>query len=264
MTADALYVLDDPAVADLIRGQGCKAAALQRPFRPEKEAVAHDHSTCGHDHHHHGHDHGHAHHEHGHGDHGHDHGHHAHDHGHHDHAHHDHGHAHDHAHDHQHHDHGHVHGRTASTVTERLRSRSMGPTPFRARSGPARLQRSGRRSRIRHETSRSVRMSATVQQAEPHRGKPLRWKSLRWKSLRWKSLRWKSLRWIPDLLPSMLRSPGKGSGLREAEDRTLRIHQCPVPCCRRRFDGLSVRDVEVNLSRPLIFVRCKINHLVKS
>ncbi|BCM85413.1 urease accessory protein UreE [Methylobacterium indicum] len=110
VTADALYVLDDPAVADLIRGQGCKAAALQRPFRPEKEAVAHDHSTCGHDHHHHGHDHGHAHHEHGHGDHGHDHGHHAHDHGHHDHAHHDHGHAHDHAHDHQHHDHGHVHG----------------------------------------------------------------------------------------------------------------------------------------------------------
>ncbi|MGX7709266.1 urease accessory protein UreE [Methylobacterium sp. Gmos1] len=109
MSADALYVLDDPVVAELIRGQGCTATALQRPFRPEKEAAAHDHSTCGHDHHHHGHDHG---------DHGHGHEHHDHEHGHHDHAHHghdhghDHGHEHGHAHDHQHHahDHGHVHG----------------------------------------------------------------------------------------------------------------------------------------------------------
>ncbi|KMO34957.1 urease accessory protein UreE [Methylobacterium tarhaniae] len=106
MTAEALYVLDDPVVAELIRGQGCTATALQRPFRPEKEAAAHDHSTCGHDHHqHHGHEphaHEHATHEH----HGHDH--HGHDHGHG----HQHGHAHDHAHDHQHHahDHGHVHG----------------------------------------------------------------------------------------------------------------------------------------------------------
>ncbi|PIK71229.1 urease accessory protein UreE, partial [Methylobacterium frigidaeris] len=99
MTPEALYVLDDPVVAELVRGQGCTATALRRPFRPEKEAAAHDHSTCGHDHHHHGHDHGHDHHDH-------DHGHQAHDHGHahHDHAHHDHGH-HRHA-----HDHGHVHG----------------------------------------------------------------------------------------------------------------------------------------------------------
>ncbi|SFV13854.1 urease accessory protein [Methylobacterium sp. 174MFSha1.1] len=105
VTADALYVLDDPVVAELIRGQGCTATALQRPFRPEKEAAAHDHSTCGHDHHH-GHDHGHEPHAHSHDHHAHGHHDHAHDHGHHDHA--DHGH--DHGHDHQHHDHGHVHG----------------------------------------------------------------------------------------------------------------------------------------------------------
>ncbi len=111
VTADALYVLDDPVVAELVRGQGCTATALQRPFRPEKEVEAHDHSTCGHDHHHHdhhGHDHGHDHHEHdGHGHHAHGHGH-DHGHGHHDHAHHDHGHSHDHGH--TAHDHGHVHG----------------------------------------------------------------------------------------------------------------------------------------------------------
>ncbi|MCF4128151.1 urease accessory protein UreE [Methylobacterium sp. SyP6R] len=100
VTTDALYVLDDPVVAELIRGQGCTATALQRPFRPEKEVEAHDHSTCGHDHHH-GHDHGHAHHAHD--GHAHDH------HGHHDHDHHGH-HEHDHGHDHHAHDHGHVHG----------------------------------------------------------------------------------------------------------------------------------------------------------
>ncbi|TNC04648.1 urease accessory protein UreE [Methylobacterium terricola] len=113
VTADAVYVLDDPVVAELIRGQGCTATALQRPFRPEKEVEAHDHSTCGHDHHH-GHAHqGHEHHAHDHGHHGHDH----HDHDHHDHGHpHQHAHAHDHhahdhhAHDHHVHDHGHVHG----------------------------------------------------------------------------------------------------------------------------------------------------------
>lgn len=106
VTADALYVLDDPVVAELVRGQGCTATALQRPFRPEKEVEAHDHSTCGHDHHHHdhhGHDHGPDHHEHD------GHGHHAHGHGHdHGHGHHDHGHSHDHGH--TAHSHGHVHG----------------------------------------------------------------------------------------------------------------------------------------------------------
>lgn len=107
VTADALYVLDDPVVAELIRGQGCAATALERPFRPEKEAAAHDHSTCGHDHAHHDHaHHGHAHHAHE------DHAHHHHDHAHHGHhAHHDHGHGHDHhGHDHHEHDHGHDHG----------------------------------------------------------------------------------------------------------------------------------------------------------
>jgi urease accessory protein len=87
VTGDALYVLADPVVAELIRGQGCAASPVERPFRPEREAAAHDHSTCGHDHHHHGHDHGHDDH------HGHDHGpsHAAHDH---DHGHHHHGHEH--------------------------------------------------------------------------------------------------------------------------------------------------------------------------
>ncbi|MFH6783632.1 MULTISPECIES: urease accessory protein UreE [Methylobacterium] len=100
VTADALYVLDDPVVAELIRSQGCTAGALLRPFRPEKEAAAHDHSTCGHDH-------GHAHHGHDHAHEGHDRK--DHDHGHHDHAHHDHGHRHGHAHDHPAHEHGHEH-----------------------------------------------------------------------------------------------------------------------------------------------------------
>lgn len=105
---DALYV---PArAADLVRGAGCTATPVQRPFRPEK--AAHDHSQCGHDHH--GHDHhGHAHehnHEHGHR-HAHEHSHHAHDHAHAQ----DHGHDH-HGHDHHGHDHGacgHDHGRRA-------------------------------------------------------------------------------------------------------------------------------------------------------
>ncbi|ACL59764.1 urease accessory protein UreE [Methylobacterium nodulans] len=82
VTPDALYVKADPVVAELIRGQGCASSPVERPFRPEREVVAHDHSQCGHDHHgHHGHDH---HHHHGHA---HDHHHHDHDHGHHHHDH---------------------------------------------------------------------------------------------------------------------------------------------------------------------------------
>ncbi|GJD47956.1 Urease accessory protein UreE [Methylobacterium crusticola] len=65
ITADALYVLADPAVAELVRGQGCTAAPVERAFRPEREAAAHDHSQCGHDHH------GHDHHDHRHHDHDH-------------------------------------------------------------------------------------------------------------------------------------------------------------------------------------------------
>ncbi|MBM6594664.1 urease accessory protein UreE [Microvirga pudoricolor] len=90
VTAEAVYVENNPAVAELVRGQGCTATPVLRAFRPEQSAHA-----CDHEHHH------------GHGDH--DHGHH-HGHGHHD----DHGHGHSHAHaeahahshSHEHHDHG--------------------------------------------------------------------------------------------------------------------------------------------------------------
>ncbi|WP_449256696.1 urease accessory protein UreE [Bosea sp. (in: a-proteobacteria)] len=110
MTAEALYVPNDPALAELVRGQGCAMTPVERPFQPEPEVHHHAHGDacgCGHDHeHHHGHDH-----------HGHDHAH-----SHHDHAqehHHAHAHAHGeacgcgHDHDHHghgHHDHGHGHG----------------------------------------------------------------------------------------------------------------------------------------------------------
>jgi urease accessory protein len=83
ITADALYVEDDPAVAELVRGQGCVATPVERPFRPERSAHACDHD---HGHHHHGHSHG------------------PHDHSRH---HHEHRHAHDHHHGHDHH---HEHG----------------------------------------------------------------------------------------------------------------------------------------------------------
>lgn len=81
--AEALYIEDDPALAELVRGQGCVATAVTRTFQPEREA--HDHSDCGHDH-------GHGHHDHAHHGHDDDH-HHGHDHAHGDHHH---GHKHDH------------------------------------------------------------------------------------------------------------------------------------------------------------------------
>ncbi|ACA18720.1 UreE urease accessory domain protein [Methylobacterium sp. 4-46] len=111
VTAEALYVKADPVVADLVRGQGCLASAVERPFRPEREVVAHDHSQCGHDHSHdHHHHEPHAQDHRGQEHHGQEHqgqahqgqAHHGHDHHRHDHGH-DHGHAH-------HHDHGHSHG----------------------------------------------------------------------------------------------------------------------------------------------------------
>jgi urease accessory protein len=87
---DAIWIEDDHVVAEMVRGQGCTATPVERPFRPERGAYDH---ACGHDHGHHGHghDHGHDHHY----DHGHDH-------------HHDHGHSHDHHDDagHGHHEHG--------------------------------------------------------------------------------------------------------------------------------------------------------------
>lgn len=79
VTNDALYVENSPALAELVRGQGCTATPVERPFKPERSA-----HVCDHDHHHHGHSHGH----------------------------HDHGHAHDHKHGHDcghHHHHGHKH-----------------------------------------------------------------------------------------------------------------------------------------------------------
>jgi urease accessory protein len=108
VTNDAIYVAEDDAVAELIRGQGCSLVPVERPFRPERTIAGHD---CGHDHHGH-HHHGHHHDDHHHGHKHHDH--HAHEHKD-DHAHHDHGACgcgHDHRHDHDHHKdhHGEEHG----------------------------------------------------------------------------------------------------------------------------------------------------------
>jgi urease accessory protein len=106
ITADAVYIENDHVLAEMVRGQGCSMAMVERPFQPERGAYDHGHDD------HHGHDHaGHDHHGHDH----HAHEHHAHEHhahgaacgcGH-DHGHHDHGHKHDHDHK---HDHGHAHG----------------------------------------------------------------------------------------------------------------------------------------------------------
>jgi len=58
--ADAIWIEDDHVLAEMIRGQGCTATPVRRPFRPERGAYEPD---CGHDH---GHAH-HAHHAHHHG-----------------------------------------------------------------------------------------------------------------------------------------------------------------------------------------------------
>ncbi|MFL5111955.1 MAG: urease accessory protein UreE [Microvirga sp.] len=58
--ADAIWIEDDHVLAEMIRGQGCSATPVRRPFRPERGAYEPD---CGHDH---GHAH-HAHHAHHHG-----------------------------------------------------------------------------------------------------------------------------------------------------------------------------------------------------
>jgi urease accessory protein len=101
ITADAVYIENDHVLAEMVRGQGCSMAMVERPFQPERGAYDHGHDD------HHGHDHA-AHDPHGHDHHAHEH--HAHEH----HAHgaacgcgHDHGHKHDHDHK---HDHGHAHG----------------------------------------------------------------------------------------------------------------------------------------------------------
>jgi urease accessory protein len=56
ITAEAIYVEDDPALAELARGQGCSVAPMTRAFRPERA----DGLACEH------HDHGHADHRQGH------------------------------------------------------------------------------------------------------------------------------------------------------------------------------------------------------
>ncbi len=91
VAGDALYIENDPALAELARGQGCTATPVERPFRPERSAHACDHD---HAHHHHGHAHEHHQAEHHHG--------HAHEHAH---GRHEHHHAHEHRHD-DHHGHG--------------------------------------------------------------------------------------------------------------------------------------------------------------
>jgi len=100
IAADAVYVEEDHVLEEMVRGLGCTASAVDRPFQPEGGAYEHD---CGHDH-------GHAHHEHGHA-HAHAEAHaHSHEHHHHDHDDHDHHHDHDHEHhDHEHHGHKHEH-----------------------------------------------------------------------------------------------------------------------------------------------------------
>jgi urease accessory protein len=93
VTNDALYVENNPAVAELVRGQGCTATPVERPFKPERSTHVCDHDH-GH-HHHHDHAHGHSHSE-------------SHSHAHsHTHSHDDHAHDHKHDHDHHHHEHGH-------------------------------------------------------------------------------------------------------------------------------------------------------------
>ena len=105
VTAQALYIENDPVLAEMVRGQGCTATAVSRPFQPERGAYDHD---CIHDHAHHGHghapDHEHAHHEHA-----------RHDHAHHEHGHHDHGH-HDHRHEQGHEHDGHAQDREAGDL----------------------------------------------------------------------------------------------------------------------------------------------------
>ena len=93
VTNEALYIENNPALAELARGQGCTVTPVERPFKPERSTHVCDHD---HGHHHHHHDHAHSHSEsHAHA--------HSHDHGH------SHGHDHKHDHDHHHHDHAHHH-----------------------------------------------------------------------------------------------------------------------------------------------------------
>lgn len=64
ITADAVYIARDHVLAEMVRGLGGTAEAVDRPFRPEGGAYAGGHSH-GHDHAH-GHGHAHSHHDHAH------------------------------------------------------------------------------------------------------------------------------------------------------------------------------------------------------
>lgn len=71
-TIEALFTSADPALDELIRGQGCSSAIIDRPYQPEQ--AEHGHDCCHHDHNHDHHTHEHHDHTHGaeqHGDHGH-------------------------------------------------------------------------------------------------------------------------------------------------------------------------------------------------
>jgi urease accessory protein len=67
---EAIFLQDDPVLAELARGQGCSVTPVMRPFNPERaEDHACEHHGHGHGGHHHGHhhanDHDHAGHQHG-------------------------------------------------------------------------------------------------------------------------------------------------------------------------------------------------------
>lgn len=57
-TAEAIYVEEDPAIAEMARGQGCAVKDIMRPFHPEsvEQHACEHHGHGGHDHA--GHDHG--------------------------------------------------------------------------------------------------------------------------------------------------------------------------------------------------------------
>jgi urease accessory protein len=63
--AGAIYTEDNPALAELARGQGCSMTRVMRPFQPERSLD--EHACEHHDHHgqgshaHHGHEHAHGH-----------------------------------------------------------------------------------------------------------------------------------------------------------------------------------------------------------
>jgi urease accessory protein len=66
---EAIYLQENPVLAELARGQGCSATSVMRPFNPERAddhaCDHHGHGHGGHQHGHRAHDHDHAGHQHG-------------------------------------------------------------------------------------------------------------------------------------------------------------------------------------------------------